>query len=394
MLSAAANHHQSRPANTMVSICVLPDAASVNDQALGVALRAWSAFMPSMYWEASPCGCYGWVALPDHIGVDPLAAVMSLQHHLHLLLGGDWFAAYQEHDASDEKRVRQRLLDAAKAAQLLHELTPVRLPEPERKTALSVFRDAVASGWLHFVRQPIVDLRDNSLVGYEMLARISPDRPDNVYPTSRWIPYVVHSHEAIRLARHAILAAEQEASRLSLGEYVSVNLTACDFVDKELITRLMGMPLVTRKKIVLELTEWYDALEVKGLKDSIAALRRHGLRVALDDFGNRFSSLPILRQIPFDVIKIDISVIQSSTAADDKFFRITVDLASETGAKVVAEGIENERTLERVRSYGVIFGQGFYLDRLATRPDIADCDGSPDTGRSAGRHVGLHSLAP
>jgi EAL domain-containing protein (putative c-di-GMP-specific phosphodiesterase class I) len=379
-----ANREQPRTRpTTMVTVCLVPDSVSVNDQALGVALRTWSAFKPTVYWEASPCRGYGWVVLSDDVGVDPMAVSTSLQHHLHVILGGDWFVAYLEHDIRDEKRIRQILLDAAKAAQLLHELTPVRPPESERKAALGVFRDAVASGGLRFVRQPIVDLRDNSLAGHEMLARLSLKGMSNGCPTSHWIPYVVNSHEAIRLARHAIIAAEKEAERLPLGEYVSINLTAQNFVDKSLLTRLYNMPLGKRNKIVLELTEWHDALQVKGLKDSIAELRDKGYRVALDDFGNRYSSLPILRHIQFDIIKIDISVIQSTAAADDRFFRIAVDVAKEAGAKVVAEGIENERILDRVRSHGVIFGQGFYLNRFAKRQYIDDFVRSDDTGCSA-----------
>jgi EAL domain-containing protein (putative c-di-GMP-specific phosphodiesterase class I) len=367
----------------MVTLCIVPDTASVNDQALGVALRTWSTFTPAVYWGASACGGYGWVTLPDDTGVDPMAVSTSLQHHLHVILGGDWFVSYLEHEPGDEKHIRQILLDAAKAAQLLHELTPVRPPESERRAALGVFRDAVTSGGLRFVLQPIVDLRINSLVGYEMLARLSCGAADVGYPTSRWIPYVVDSHESIRLARHAILAAEKEAERLPLGEYVSINLTAQNFVDESLLTRLRHMPLESRKKIVLELTEWHDALQVRGLKDSISELRNKGYRVALDDFGNRYSSLPILRHIQFDIIKIDISVIQSTTAADDRFFRIAVDVAKEAGAKVVAEGIENERILDRVRSHGVIFGQGFYLNRFAKRQYIDDFVRSDDTGCSA-----------
>jgi len=369
----------------MATVCIVPDSVPVSNQALGVALRTWPALTPAVYWEASACGGYGWVVFPDDAGVDPMAVATSLQHHLHMILGGDWFASYLEHESGNEKHIRQILLDAAKAAQLLHELTPVRPPESERKTALSVFRDAVASGGLRFVLQPIVDLRINSLAGYEMLARLAFGEVDVGYPTSHWVPYVVDSHESIRLARHAILAAEKEAERLPLGEYVSINLTAQNFVDKSLLTRLRRMPLEARKKIALELTEWHDALKVKGLKDSIAALRNHGFRVALDDFGNRYSSLPILRQIPFDVIKIDSSVVQSNAAADDRFFRAAIEVAKETGAKVVAEGIENERILDRVRSYGVIFGQGFYLDRLAKRRYADDSDRSDDTGHSEGR---------
>jgi EAL domain-containing protein (putative c-di-GMP-specific phosphodiesterase class I) len=383
-----------KPAARLVTVCIVPDAVSVDDQALGVALRTWSAFTPAVYWEASPCRCYGWVALLDAVGVDPMAASTSLQHHLHVILGGDWFVAYLEHDVGDEKRIRQILLDAAKAARLLRHLAPIRPTEFERKAALSIFRDAATSGGLRFVLQPIVDLRDNSLAGHEMLARLSLENMDNGYPTSHWIPYVVNSHEAIRLARHAILAEEKESERLPLGEYLSINLTAQNFVDSELIARLIRMPPETRKKIVLELTEWYDALEVKGLKDSIAELRNKGYRVALDDFGNRYSSLPVLRHIQFDIIKIDISVVQSSTAADDKFFRVAIEVAKETGAKVVAEGIENERILDRVRSFGVIFGQGFYLDRLAKRQYIDDFVRSDDTGDSEDCWVHQRSLAP
>jgi EAL domain-containing protein (putative c-di-GMP-specific phosphodiesterase class I) len=106
----------------------------------------------------------------------------------------------------------------------------------------------------------------------------------------------------------------------------------------------------------------------------LARLSDRGVRIAVDDFGSGYASLSHLRQLPVDVLKVDKSFVQNvgTDDEDDAIVRSTVDLAHSLGISVVAEGVESEDVLNRLRALGCDLAQGFCLAHPASADDMTE----------------------
>ena len=134
------------------------------------------------------------------------------------------------------------------------------------------------------------------------------------------------------------------------------------------------------RHVVLELTEREAVEDIGRLRRAVEACRVAGIRVAADDVGAGNAGLRLLSQLRFDIVKIDLSLVQGGALHDTslEIVRTLRDLADRWGALVMAEGIETPAQLDFVRSLGIGAGQGYLLGRP---------DGSPvDASRSSSSH--------
>jgi len=125
-------------------------------------------------------------------------------------------------------------------------------------------------------------------------------------------------------------------------------------------------------RIVIELTERVESADYVGLMNSLFALRQGGARLAVDDTGAGFDGLRHILQIGPDIIKLDLGV-ASGVGSDPVRQAMAYALqrfAVSTGAILVAEGIETSADLDALLTFGVRFGQGYYLGRPAALADI------------------------
>ena len=108
------------------------------------------------------------------------------------------------------------------------------------------------------------------------------------------------------------------------------------------------------------------------LKNVLASLKSHGIRIALDDFGTGFSSVGLVKDLPFDIIKIDRSFVQQIENDDmeRELMRHFSGLASSFGAKVCVEGIETEGMRDILQKYHVQSFQGYYYAKPLTLEDF------------------------
>lgn len=207
---------------------------------------------------------------------------------------------------------------------------------------------------LQIVLQPIVRLDTREAVGYEALARfrMDPQRPPNEWFTEAW---------SLGLGVHLEVAALRSA--LSLlpdipSGYLSVNLSPATMLSPLFREAISSLPA---DRLVLELTEHVPVSEYGPLADAIADLRDRGIRIAVDDAGAGYASLRHLIRLEPDVIKLDITLVRG---IDENPLLRTIASAlirfgNESGAAVVAEGIETTHELEALRDAGASFGQGF-----------------------------------
>jgi len=107
--------------------------------------------------------------------------------------------------------------------------------------------------------------------------------------------------------------------------------------------------------------------------ENLQLLHSLGCRLAIDDYGTGYSSLAYLRRLPLHELKIDKSFVQrmARDVSDAVIVRSTIDLAHNMGLNVVAEGVEDEATLERLRALGCDMVQGFFLSKPLTASDIS-----------------------
>ena len=122
---------------------------------------------------------------------------------------------------------------------------------------------------------------------------------------------------------------------------------------------------VPPQSVVLELTESYLAANMAQAEGRLRRLRASGLRIAMDDFGTGYSSLGMLKTAPVDIAKIDRAFVKGiqSSAFDNTFLRLVVELCSSVGIRTCLEGVESQAELDAVQPMGLDYIQGFLLGR-------------------------------
>ncbi|MEQ8312172.1 MAG: GGDEF domain-containing phosphodiesterase [Sphingopyxis sp.] len=169
------------------------------------------------------------------------------------------------------------------------------------------------------------------------------------------------------LTEHAHRVALAEVARWPrqlAGLRVSLNITAADLGDPQFAARFAAMvkgAKVDPDRLTLELTEQAMLSDPASAAEQLVQIRGLGAAIAIDDFGTGYSSLSLLARLPIDYLKIDSGFTRTIDGSDrDRIVvRAIVDLARALGLLVVAEGIENERQLERLGELGVATWQGF-----------------------------------
>ncbi|RKP49342.1 EAL domain-containing protein [Trinickia fusca] len=227
--------------------------------------------------------------------------------------------------------------------------------------------ELIARRGLSAVFQPIVDFDGGTIVGYEGLIRgpagTSLEAPGPLFDQAiREGLSVELEHAAARtcVAQFAKLGCE---GKLFLN-FSAAALAALVHTREETVAwlRRIGMPIA---RIVLELTEQCPIDDVPGFESVIAALRDTGAQFALDDYGTANASMNLWVRLQPDVVKIDRFFIDDIANDPLKFeaVRAMQHFAGASGARLVAEGIENEADLIVVRDMGIAFGQGYFFGR-------------------------------
>jgi len=218
---------------------------------------------------------------------------------------------------------------------------------------------------LHY--QPIHSAAERVPVYYEALIRLR-DRHDNLVFPQDIFP-VIERHTLDADLDHAVIRAIEADLAAGLVPHhsgVSINLSSASIVDRHLERHLTCLlPHLAHYRIVLEVTETSLISQLQVASRNLEKLQRLGFRIALDDFGSGYSSLRYLANMPVDIVKFDITMIQALHESERS--RIMIEhiarLIREAGYDLVAEGIEDEATLELVYCMGATHAQGYYLGR-------------------------------
>ena len=242
---------------------------------------------------------------------------------------------------------------------------------PIAEVAAEVQRVA-AVGALRAVFQPIFDLRTGQPRGYEGLIRPEPGSgfadPGELFAAAEAVGRTVELDLACMTAAVSSFAAAQLPGSLTLN--ISPRTLESDDFSVRALLQLLTRHALDPSRVVLELTERETVDDMERLVRAVEACRAAGMRLAADDVGAGNAGLRLLSQLRFDIVKIDLSLVQGGAvrATSQEVVRTLKDLADRWGALVIAEGVETPEQLEFVRSLGIRAGQGYLLGRPSDQP--------------------------
>ena len=230
---------------------------------------------------------------------------------------------------------------------------------------------ALAEGWVKVYYQPIIRAADGKVCDEEALARwIDPEL--GFLSPGDFIPALEQNKLIYRLDLYVLdQVLEKMKQQKAAGQYVvpqSVNLSrmdfeSCDVVEE--IRRRVDDAGVARGLITVEITESVIGGDFEFMKQQVVRFRELGFPVWMDDFGSGYSSMNVLQQIRFDLIKFDMGFMQRFDEGDESKIILTelMNMAIGLGTETVCEGVETEAQVEFLREIGCTRIQGYYYGR-------------------------------
>ncbi len=237
-----------------------------------------------------------------------------------------------------------------------------------RRVVETGLRDALDDDGLEVWFQPVVNLGTRSVVGAEALLRWR-TADGEIHVPAEFLQIAEDSGLMAAISLRTLGVAVREATTWPPSEHgaprsVSVNLSVSQLLADDLValvTHELAVSGLAADRLVIELTERVLTADEDLVLERLAELRALGLRLALDDFGTGYSSLRLVRNMPFDVIKIDGSLTADvdRSLEGTEFTERVVALGRSMGRTVVAEGVERESQMAVLEAMGCQFGQGW-----------------------------------
>ena len=239
-----------------------------------------------------------------------------------------------------------------------------------RQTTSARIRDALTQDRLSLHTQPIRSLASGGIERYELLLRMTGEDGE-LLPAASFIDAAERSGMVQELDRWVVVRAlELLASREREGNPVSlhVNLSGASVADisvLEFIERRLDEGSADPSRCTFELTETARVHDYEAATGFADRLTEFGCQVAIDDYGAGFGPFHYLKQIPFDLIKIDGSFIRDmpNSDADQLTVQAIVQIARGLGKTTIAEYVQDDATTQMLREYGVDMAQGYHLGR-------------------------------
>jgi PAS domain S-box-containing protein len=214
--------------------------------------------------------------------------------------------------------------------------------------------------------QPIIDLATGEIVQHELLIRMR-GRDGELIPPGAFLP-AAEKHGAIRDIDRWVIA--QGADLATRGIDVEINISAASIGDPGLVAdieRELERTGADPARLVFEITETALLEETDVAVTLAERLRQLGCRFALDDFGSGYGGFHYLKHLPMDFLKIEREFIRDAVTsdADRHVIHAIVGLARGFGLQTIAEGVEDQETLDLLRDFGVDHAQGYLIGRPA-----------------------------
>jgi diguanylate cyclase (GGDEF)-like protein len=236
-------------------------------------------------------------------------------------------------------------------------------------------RKAVTAAEFEVFYQPIVNLAENKISGFEALLRWNHPTRGRVQP-DEFIPLAEDTGLIVTIGEWAIRQACTEAKTWPSDLRVAVNVSPVQFRSKSLVGSVMSALAASGlrpDRFELEITEAVLMHNDDVTMAVLHQLRSLGVRISMDDFGTGYSSLSYLRGFPFDKIKIDRSFVRDLIEKPDSIaiIRAVTGLGHSFGMTTTAEGVETQEQLDQMRAEGCTEAQGYFYGKPMPANEIA-----------------------
>ena len=246
---------------------------------------------------------------------------------------------------------------------------------PRRLALIGELRYAIEHDELLLHYQPKIDLKSGRCIGVEALVRWKHPLRGMIRP-DEFIPAAERTGLIKPLTAWVIDAAVRQGrawSNTGLPVEMAVNVSVRNLLDSGFPGWLAGRlqdPGLPPGHVRLEITESAIMTEPDQSLEVLRSIKAIGVHLSIDDFGKGYTSLSLLEKMPVDEIKVDRSFVHSMSPGNEGsvFVQSMVDLGHNLGLPVVAEGVENQETYERLCGLGCDQAQGYYM----SRPQPAD----------------------
>jgi EAL domain-containing protein (putative c-di-GMP-specific phosphodiesterase class I) len=274
-------------------------------------------------------------------------------------------------NGDDAKALLRRAEIALRDAKRLSERCALYTSGTERMMVpYEWLHDALQGNRLEAHFEPILDMRRNTVCGYESLARWH-DVANGVIRPDVFIRLAEDTGLIAELTRWSLNATFRHAAAIRARDCAlrfSVNISPRVFVQRDLVQQITGALSVwdmPPEAVTLEVTESALMEEPLASIAMLHTLREAGLGVSIDDFGAGYSSLAYLKQLPATELKIDRSFVTDMRhdIRSARVVRAIIDLGHQLDLQVVAEGVEDAETLEVLRALGCDRAQGYHIGR-------------------------------
>jgi diguanylate cyclase (GGDEF)-like protein/PAS domain S-box-containing protein len=244
---------------------------------------------------------------------------------------------------------------------------------PERLAMIAELGSSINSGQLFLHYQPKVELKTNTVTGFEALARWNHPRLGLLGP-NMFIPLIEMSNSIATLTEEVLrqaLAQQQQWREAGFDYSVAVNISARNLIDDHIIgvlAELMERYETPPGKLELEITEtalMHDAFRSVEFLNQLSAM---GIQLSIDDFGTGYSSLAYLRNLPIDKLKLDREFIMGMLENQQgiEIVQTIINLSKTLNLEVIAEGVEDADTLDQLKLMNCDKAQGYFICRPAT----------------------------
>ena len=231
------------------------------------------------------------------------------------------------------------------------------------------FHEALGNGMIRAWFQPVFRSLTQQIMGAEALARwFGPD--GNMFSPADFIPQLEQNGLIFELdmeiIRQACALYNELRARGTPLSRVSVNLSRLDFAREDLFERVCSVLdaySVPRGAVCLEITESVMLEDTEAFEETFRRFREAGFSVWLDDFGSGYSSLNVLQNYPFDLIKFDMLFLRKLSAKGKNMLASLISMAKTLGIHTLAEGVETNEQREFLLDIGCEAQQGFYYAR-------------------------------
>ncbi|BCR36502.1 putative bifunctional diguanylate cyclase/phosphodiesterase [Mariniplasma anaerobium] len=244
---------------------------------------------------------------------------------------------------------------------------------------LNLLRNAIPNHEFSLHYQPVIDLKDHSIIGAEALIRWH-NKSKGYIPPLEFISLSEKNGYIKEITEWVFYQVAKDISKWPKKEEdfkISVNISAVMLIHDSFLKYLnkwIKQYQIDCKQIILEITETAVITDIDRSIHVLLQLRKMGFTIALDDFGTGYSSLTYLQRLPIDIIKIDRSFINNINKETKEFhvLKYMIDLAHHLNMKVVAEGIEIVEQQKIVKAYLGDLAQGYYYCKPMPKEQLID----------------------